>query len=1217
MLSLKIQQFARPSSARLSRPFPAAREGIAVATSRRLAVLILLVSSSLVTICANAQVAPRIRGAVDPSQMVVLAHTAPHQLRGAVDLGPLAPGSSLGQLVLALTPDAAQEAEFESVIEQMHLPSSPLYHKWLTPKQVGERYGVAEQDAAQISQWLEASGLKVERVADSRRFILFSGTAGNVARAFGTEMRRYRGPSGEFIANATDLHIPAALERVVGGVVRLHSTPKRPNAHIVGPVPIDPVTKQISFSTGFHLLTPGDFSILYDLGPLWQAGIDGTGQSIAIVARSNIDIANVRDFRASFMPKYTGNDPVVLVNGADPGDVGGDDFETMLDVTWSGAVAPRATIKVVVSESIITDGVDVSAGYIVDTNLAPVMSTSYGSCEDDMGAAGVNYYGSLWKQAAAQGITAIVSSGDAGGAGCDNPNDGIPALNGPGVNGLASTPYNVAVGGTQFDEGTNPNTYWGFVSSVDGTSVKSYIPEKVWNESSVDVNNVAIWAGGGGKSNVWAKPSWQIGTGVPPDGQRDIPDVSLSAALHDGYVVCFGRSCNSGSLYYVGGTSASAPAFAGMMALVNQKTNSIQGNANYVLYPLAAQAPSAFHDIVNGDNLVPAFQAPSVGYPATPGYDLASGLGSIDAAAMVNNWAKITLSASSTAISTSQAGQVTHGTAIPINVAVTSAGGTPSGTVTFFADSQPIGAATILAADGTASASVKTIPAGTHNVTARYSGDGKFLASTSAPLSLTVTKEASKLLFLTSSFFSTTQATYGEPVLIGAAVRPASGAGFPSGSVDFLVNGSKVGTGPLDFGDASGSSTAITFPAAFAVGNYNLSATYAGDSNFNGSVSVNVPFVVTKSDSLTSFSLVGQAVANLAVPFSGRVILSGGSAPITGTITIQDVTQSTPVSLGSAKVAANGAFSGSLTFASTTPALVLASYSGDGNINASQLLRSVVPVAKGTTTTKLTTSSSSVTAGASVVFTAAVTSTVASKAPTGTVTFLDGSTSLGTANVDAIGIAAFTTTSLGGGVHSITASYGGDSTFNTSTSTAVTQTVADYALQAAPSSITVKAGSSVAVAFVVQPQGGYKQAVTLACSGLPTNMGCSFSPSSVTPDGVNAATTTLTISTDGSVHAQNRLPSHRNSILFAMYSSLALGLVMIPAVSRRRVWIALSIMAVLFVVGLAGCGGSSSTSSTKPTTNTSFVTAGTYTVNVTATAGGVSHQTTLSVNVTP
>lgn len=251
-----------------------------------------------------------------------------------------------------------------------------------------------------------------------------------------------------------------------------------------------------------------------------------------------------------------------------PGDLGEDeDFEADLDVEWSGAVAQNASILFVTSPSTgTTDGVDLSAQYIVENNLAPVMSTSFGECEADLGTteAENQFYNSLWQQAAGEGITAFVSAGDSGAAGCD-ADDESTALDGLAVNGLSSTPYNVAVGGTEFNEGSG--SYWNPTNGSGYTSAIGYIPEVVWNQSGDVSGGNDLYATGGGVSTLYPQPSWQAAPGVPSGGVRAVPDVSLSAAGHDAYLVEY-----RGALYGVYGTSASSPSFAGLMALIVQQT---------------------------------------------------------------------------------------------------------------------------------------------------------------------------------------------------------------------------------------------------------------------------------------------------------------------------------------------------------------------------------------------------------------------------------------------------------------------------------------------------------------------------------------------------------------------------------------------------------------------------------------------------------------------
>jgi pseudomonalisin len=245
-----------------------------------------------------------------------------------------------------------------------------------------------------------------------------------------------------------------------------------------------------------------------------------------------------------------------------------------------------------------------------------------------MGASANSFFNSLWEQAAAEGITVLVSAGDSGAAGCDS-SSATKATHGRGVNGICSTPYSTCVGGTRFNDTASPSLYWSNTTGSNGESALSYIPEIVWNESG----STGLWSTGGGISTVYPKPSWQAGKGVPADGKRDVPDVSLTAAGHDSYLVGVW-----GALYGISGTSAASPSFAGIMAITAQKAAARLGNANPELYHLAAVQSSGgaavFHDVTSGNNTVPGV----TGFSAAAGYDQSTGWGSVDADKLVTAW---------------------------------------------------------------------------------------------------------------------------------------------------------------------------------------------------------------------------------------------------------------------------------------------------------------------------------------------------------------------------------------------------------------------------------------------------------------------------------------------------------------------------------------------------------------------------------------------------
>ncbi len=912
----------------------------------------------------SAQALPSRIGTGDQSSLVVLQSNRHPLANLANDRGRAASDVPMQRMLLVLKRDPALEADLQQLIADQQDKSSPRFHAWLTPQELGERFGPSPSERQTVVSWLQSQGFAVNRESPSGMVIEFSGTAGQVETAFHTEIHRYFALGQLHYANASDPRIPAALAPVVSGVTTLHNFEKQPpllplgTASRIGNTSTwQPNFTYNSASGAAHYLAPGDLAKIYNLTPLFQAGIDGTGQSVAIVARSNVNLSDMQIFRLAFGLPFT--TPQVILNGPDPGSLfNPNETEADLDVEWSGAMAPKATIKLVVSGSTnTTDGVDLSAEYIVENNLAPVMSTSFGACEASLGAAERAFYTSLWQQAAAQGITAIVSSGDSGSAGCDSPFGG-PATQGAAVNGLASTPYNIAVGGTQFNENGADSKYWSPTNAADQSSVLGYIPENVWNESCSDPSQCffpTLFASGGGASAFYPKPSWQAGPGVPIDGKRDIPDVSLAAAArHDGFLLCQDGICvtdSSGQLlnaFVVGGTSASAPSFAGIMALVNQKTGSRQGQANFVLYPLAAaqsaancdasagpQAPCIFNDITQGNNNVPG----QAGASAAQGYDLATGLGSVNAANLVAGWANVTFHGSSANLQLSPA-SITHGQPVNVSVSVSAAAsgsGTPTGDVALLAGSQAINIGNLTA--GTISAAVTTLPGGSYSVTAAYGGDGtfgstvsnavpvnvaaepssttlalqvfssggvfggntstvvtsvldsrggafitdplpalaigthvlsasysgdsSFLASASAPVTLTVTKGATEIFL-----FVPTGAPPNTPITLEAVVFPAFGQALPTGTVQFFVGGVALGN-PVQVQNFF----ALLTTSQLQNGNNSITATYSGDSNFNGSTSTASIIFVGNPDFQIGVNP-GALTVTTATPGAGALLLS-------------------------------------------------------------------------------------------------------------------------------------------------------------------------------------------------------------------------------------------------------------------------------------------------------------------------------------------------------
>jgi subtilase family serine protease len=647
-----------------------------------------------------------------------------HPLVAGSPSSPVDDFTPMQHMILYLKGDTTQEAALAQLVAQQHDPKSPLYHQFLSPQNFASQFGVAKADMDKVTAWLESHGFKVEQQVAGQRAIIFSGTSGQVSEAFKTEIRQYKTAGSTHYANSSDPQIPAALADVVGGVVKLHNFQHSANISKFASVSNAQLANPNFTYGSSHYLSPADYATIYDISPLYSASINGAGQSVAVLARSNIYLSDIESFRSMF--GLQANDPQIVITNSDPGIVDGDTVETTLDTEWSGAVASGANVKVIVSASTYTaDGIDLSALYAVNNNVAPIVSLSYGSCEADMGSSELAFYNSLWQQAAAQGMTVLVSSGDSGAAGCQGGSS--TAGSGRGVNGLCSSPYATCVGGTEFAEGNNPGQYWLPGNNAVYGSAVSYIPEAVWNESGSDGGS-GLWAGGGGASIAYTKPSWQAGPGVPADGHRDVPDVSLSAAGHDGYLIAL-----DGGLDSVGGTSAAAPSFAGLMALVDQKMNARQGLANATLYPLAATqaagGPAVFHDITAGNNSVPGV----TGYNAAAGYDPASGLGSVDAAQLVNHWSgaiaptiSLTASSSTLTVKTGQTVQttITSKASSTLKSAVTlTVSGAPSGVTATFANKT-------IASPGSGSASLNvsasaTAKPGSYTLTVTAQGGGQ------------------------------------------------------------------------------------------------------------------------------------------------------------------------------------------------------------------------------------------------------------------------------------------------------------------------------------------------------------------------------------------------------------------------------------------------------------------------------------------------------------
>jgi hypothetical protein len=940
----------------------------------------------------------QITQAVSENDLAMLKGNTHPMARAEFDQGAAPPDLAMNRMIMVLQRTPEQDAALTQLMDEQQDKTSPNYHQWLTPAQFGQQFGLADSDIEAVTSWLESHGFQVNSVSHGRMFVEFSGTAAQVQEAFHTEIHKYLVNGQEQWANTSDPQIPSALAPAVRGLLSMNNFPKKSMIREVGDFVRDRSTGEISRVTGIsdsaasgissktsaspefsfgstNALGPADFATIYNVQALWNAGIDGTGQTIAIIGDSNIHIADINAFRSLF--GLSVNPPTIVVNGTDPG-INGDEVEADADLEWAGGIAKNASLIFVTTANTSTsNGVDLGDLYVVDNNIASVMSESFGNCEYFNGNGGNAFYTTVWQQAAAQGITAMISSGDALSVGCDQ---GVnkQSFFGLSVNGIASTPFTVSVGGTDFDDVGTTSTYWNTTNATTTQgSAKSYIPEVPWNNScaqngltgcnaGANANGIDIVGGAGGPSNCFTqtgnpsgtapcaggvgvpKPSWQAGPGVPADGVRDQPDVSLFASnsFHgSAYVICdadrTGSACDLNSPFQhfslVGGTSLSSPSFAGIMALVNQKTGQRQGNANYVLYALAAIAGNScnsslpgtvtntaciFYDVTKGNNAaacVPNFTASfcssktnnvtgvtvdpnnqtTEAWTTTTGYDMATGLGSVNAFNLANMWTSVSFRGSGTTLNLNggtTAVSITHGQSVTVSGAVApgSGTGTPSGQVSLISNAaSQSGILDMTLSSGSYSGNTKVLPGGTYNVHAHYAGDGTFAAGDSPTISVTVAKENSGIGIFLGTFPAgggvlfnggNRSAVYGSPyILRGDAVNSLNQ--FCQYDALNGTAGVQCGTGvvtetdggnPLDGGsftlNAGGNyeDQSVQLP----VGVHNIAVSWPGDNNYNAS-----------NNTLTL--TITQAPTTTAVQSNQSTIASGSSVTLTANITTQ------------------------------------------------------------------------------------------------------------------------------------------------------------------------------------------------------------------------------------------------------------------------------------------------------------------------------------------
>ncbi|MGA2134037.1 MAG: IPT/TIG domain-containing protein [Bryobacteraceae bacterium] len=630
---------------------------------RRSCATLVVLTCALLAVSASAQ-SDRIIGPIDHYRTVpVLGHLEP-LARAEFDRGAVAPDFALRGMTLLIRRTAAQQQDLNQLLAAQQNPLSPLFHQWLTPEQFADRFGASPHDIETLRQWLESQGFQIRAVARGRMFIRFDGTIQQVRSAFGTGMHYYSVNGVRHYANTGEPMLPANLAPLVLAIRGLDDF--GPHPHFVKFPLRQAATPGYTFGAGYHALAPGDLYTIYDVTASYGWGWKGAGETIVVIDASDITASDLALYRTTFGLSSTTLQ--VVHPDADPGiTTDGWATEATMDLELASAMAPSAQLVLDADANVWNAMLDA-----VDNYRGQIVSMSFGACELEVSSSTADSYQAAGLQANAEGITLIASSGDSGGAGCDADGSSVPVPQTPGasVQLPASLPQVTALGGTEFNEGIG--SYWGSTNGSTGGSATGYIPEVVWND--IGALN-ALYAGGGGVSKFFTKPGWQSGTGVPSDGYRDVPDVSLAAsASHDGYVIAINGSLSTAgnSPWAVGGTSASAPLFAGIVAVLNSGVyDDSSGNINSILYAIAAgsNGSKAFHDITSGDNRV-AWSGGFYGYYATAGYDLATGLGSVDVAQLNKEWASFTTAPGISSVSPSTA-TPGSGNALPITVSGT------------------------------------------------------------------------------------------------------------------------------------------------------------------------------------------------------------------------------------------------------------------------------------------------------------------------------------------------------------------------------------------------------------------------------------------------------------------------------------------------------------------------------------------------------------------
>ena len=791
------------------------------------AAVLMMATLPMVAQVASTAVAPRIGAEINSNEKTALPNSKLPRAQAQYDGGRVAAATRLQGISIYFNRTVSQEAALKALMAAQQTPGSPQYHQWLTPEQFASQFGMADSDIAKVENWLEQQGFSIDSVSRGKNVLRFSGTVGQVEIAFSTEMHNYNVPTSKGVvkhfAPSTALSVPSAIAGVVEGIRNLDDF--RPRSHAVRNA-VGRVKRNLTWDDNGSqsvFFAPGDIFTQYDIQNEYNASFKGTGQTIAIVGQSAVQPSDLEAFWTA--AGITRQDPemdIVAGTGDPTVQPDGDEAESDLDLEWSGAIAQGANLHFVFTGGDTNYSAFDSIQYAIDNQIGTIISSSYGDCETNLGGQTLE---TVLEQAAAQGQTVLSAAGDDGSTDCfEDTNLTVAQQEALAVDYPASSPNVTAVGGTEVSQAnaaylTAGSAYWKEASTSSPTvtpSLLQVVPEQAWNEDLICLQGLQlnltsgqspVCAGGGGASALFPKPSYQTAL-TPADGHRDVPDLSLDAALSDpGYVFCTSdqtfwtsgqaASCTSGFLdatsgfpTAAGGTSFATPIFAAMLALINQQQGYTtgQGLINPTLYTLASNSgtyASAFRDITTGDNKCDSgstycSSSGSSEFSAGTGYDQATGLGTVDLFNLAAAWPKNTaasaalISTTTTVTASNQTPAVSASDSFTISVTANGSA-ISSGTVAITVDpgTNATSTATGTLVNGAYVFTTSFASTGTHVVLVNYAGDSTYAAST-AEVSVDVpTPVSGKGTFaMTATNLTVSQGSSGSSTI---TVTPAGG----------------------------------------------------------------------------------------------------------------------------------------------------------------------------------------------------------------------------------------------------------------------------------------------------------------------------------------------------------------------------------------------------------------------------------------------------------